>query len=578
MEKVIPLGEELVFQTTAKYERDSGFILLTNLRILWTKDQLKSHANIPIVEIDKQRISQQQKPTSVPLLQFLLKNQKTFAFEFICNEPPLAWANRDKFSKLVQGFAAQFTNGANGSSLHNSTPSPTGPSPSVTNPVKPIPKPSLSESEALQRASLLANNKELGSLYEQLVQTGTITDDEFWESRKAMLQNESLNVNNQPKGIPSALLADVRPTAANSNTVQYKLTPATIHQIFIMYPNVQKLYNEVVPTKMSEKEFWTNYFQSLRMYREGRVSTISTQKADDIFMKVASEQEKDQQDPIIIKRKLKDVDPTVDISADDPQLSQGYGQVVDPNQRPTKMQKHLSLLRRFNRHAALVLGSTTADDSKKHKLELPELHAKIQNELKISDLQDEPAPDVVPLNIEDQHVYFDSRIGMPAEHEKSTSELIKSFQQQVSSWNPNLERATLPEAIATKILAEISTQKIVNSEMNGSLTDDTVVIPENVKKQLFQYFTTANELLRHFWSAYADVPASIVLRPNKDSVGQKVAKIVSSMSHLYTQLEELRVSATKISVVDDRMQALHLIASVIQTLDKAFERHPPDQQ
>src|SRR5690348_13667951 len=46
--------------------------------------------------------------------------------------------------------------------------------------------------------------------------------------------------------------------------------------------------------KMSEKEFWTNYFQSLRMYREGRVSTISTQKADDMFMKVASEQEKDQ--------------------------------------------------------------------------------------------------------------------------------------------------------------------------------------------------------------------------------------------------------------------------------------------
>jgi hypothetical protein len=47
--------------------------------------------------------------------------------------------------------------------------------------------------------------------------------------------------------------------------------------------------------KMNEKEFWTNYFQTLRMYREGRVATISTQKSDDVFMKVASEQEKDQQ-------------------------------------------------------------------------------------------------------------------------------------------------------------------------------------------------------------------------------------------------------------------------------------------
>jgi hypothetical protein len=65
-----------------------------------------------------------------------------------------------------------------------------------------------------------------------------------------MLQNEVQKSSNQQKGIPSALLADVRPTAANSNTVQYKLTPATIHQIFIMYPNVQKLYNEMVPTKV----------------------------------------------------------------------------------------------------------------------------------------------------------------------------------------------------------------------------------------------------------------------------------------------------------------------------------------
>ncbi len=133
-------------------------------------------------------------------------------------------------------------------------------------------------------------------------------------------------------------------------------------------------------------------------------------------------------DPIIIKRKLKDVDPTVDISADDPEFAQGYGQVTDPNQRPSKIQKHLALMRRFNRHAALVLGSTTEDDSydepwvnnyhfrKKQKLDLPEMHARIQGELKLTDLEEENAPDIVALNIEDSHVYFDSRTSVPAEH------------------------------------------------------------------------------------------------------------------------------------------------------------------
>jgi hypothetical protein len=40
------------------------------------------------------------------------------------------------------------------------------------------------------------------------------------------------------------------------------LTPSTIHQIFVEYPNVQRAYKEYVPAKMSEKEFWTKFLQS----------------------------------------------------------------------------------------------------------------------------------------------------------------------------------------------------------------------------------------------------------------------------------------------------------------------------
>ena len=109
----------------------------------------------------------------------------------------------------------------------------------------------LTEKEALQRANLLASNRDLRQLHEQLVGTNSISDDEFWESRKAMLVSEANRSDKQTKGMPSMLLADVRPTSSNSTTVQYKLTPQAIQQIFAMYPNVQKLYSQLVPDKVT---------------------------------------------------------------------------------------------------------------------------------------------------------------------------------------------------------------------------------------------------------------------------------------------------------------------------------------
>ena len=66
-----------------------------------------------------------------------------------------------------------------------------------------------------------------------------------------MLVSEANRSDKQTKGMPSMLLADVRPTSSNSTTVQYKLTPQAIQQIFAMYPNVQKLYSQLVPDKVT---------------------------------------------------------------------------------------------------------------------------------------------------------------------------------------------------------------------------------------------------------------------------------------------------------------------------------------
>ena len=55
----------------------------------------------------------------------------------------------------------------------------------------------------------------------------------------------------QQRGVPSAMITDVRPTTeVAANKVHYKLTPQVIHQIFVEYPRVLDVYEKYVPDRV----------------------------------------------------------------------------------------------------------------------------------------------------------------------------------------------------------------------------------------------------------------------------------------------------------------------------------------
>jgi transcription initiation factor TFIIH subunit 1 len=85
-------------------------------------------------------------------------------------------------------------------------------------------------------------------------------------------------------------------------------------------------------------------------------------------------------------------------------------------------------------------------------------------------------------------------------------------------------------------------------------------MPEDVKKQLYSYFNTANELLRHFWSSFPLATPALQ---------QKELRIFNSMSDLYDQIEAFRSGLAP----DKRSQIGQLILPIIQTLDKAIDKH-----
>jgi BSD domain len=115
------------------------------------------------------------------------------------------------------------------------------------------------------RASVCATaRRDLQKLYEQLVQSGVLSDAEFWKGRAAAVEKGVGGSGGagagQRVGLPSAML--VQPSAdGKTDKVTFRLTPEVIHQIFKEKPHVQRAFVANVPHAMDETAFWTKYFK-----------------------------------------------------------------------------------------------------------------------------------------------------------------------------------------------------------------------------------------------------------------------------------------------------------------------------
>lgn len=150
-----------------------------------------------------------------------------------------------------------------------------------------------------------------------------------------------------------AFLADIKPQTDGCNGLKYNLTPDIIESIFKTYPAVKRKHTEYVPTKLSEAEFWTKFFQSHYFHRD-RIHTgtkdlfTECAKIDDQILKVAVE--KSSGDPLLDVRNF-----------DDNPLDESYGS-SDKNIVNSGNIVHQCMIKRFNQHSFMVLKTCTSDN------------------------------------------------------------------------------------------------------------------------------------------------------------------------------------------------------------------------
>ncbi|GMP52045.1 hypothetical protein CsSME_00018019 [Camellia sinensis var. sinensis] len=451
----------------------------------------------------------------------------------------------------------------------------------------------ISTQEMERRIKLLQEDGELQKLHKQFVIGGILTEAEFWATRKKLLDRNTSSVIKQRAGFKSAMLADVKPAADG--------------RIFAEKPAVHQAFLKFVPRKMTEKDFWNKYCRAEYLHSTKNPVAAAAEAAEDeelaVFLKNddvwASE----------ARRKIRRVDPTLDMEADEgddyihlPDHGLSRDDSKDAIDSPYEEYRR-SLSQVLNRHGAVVLEGRSIDVelgdtrsvaealARSKQVELAneasdgnanqERLDRISQLAEIEDLQPPRDPPLAPLFIKDPRDYFDSQqanalktLGDTLVETRqmkcnlSTSEAYGSLRECISEIKiAGLSDPIVKPEIAFKVFNGL-TQNISSTKYHlGKNPQESVLdrLPNITKDELLHHWTSIQELLKHFWSSYPITTSYLYV---------KVGRLKDAMSQIYPKLQEIKESVQS----DFRHQVSLLVQPMLQALDAAFAHYDADLQ
>ncbi|KAI8802998.1 hypothetical protein BJ742DRAFT_830830 [Cladochytrium replicatum] len=404
---------------------------------------------------------------------------------------------------------------------------------------------SLTRDEIESRIALLKANKDLAKLHKELVGGKLINEEEFWESRKQELLNQTWQTK-QKRGA-SSILVNIQASGNEDTNVTYTVTPELIYSIFVQYPAVREAYEQNVPDKIPQSEFWKRYFTSQYFHRTRTAGATTSGQApgaegDDLFAKY-DYADQDDAAPIPKKLKIGPSTPLLDLSTTAENVPETFGNEPDVTMRAGRQTAAMKLIRSFNRHSEIVVKNKRSEILSKDRSTVEAEPAKLQmnaekfdelllKETELEDLEIPEEPPRIPLQIKDPSKYFESQSsGNSTAHNGSSNGAYarQELRKLVSSWRPNLPAV----APSSKHSHEIVRQ--LNSSARKRKMKVVTSTNASFDSQFAELHAYACELLRHLWSALTMLAAS-------GASVERVAKADRMMHALATHVQKMRVA------------------------------------
>ena len=309
---------------------------------------------------------------------------------------------------------------------------------------------------------------------------------------------------------------------------------------------MREVYERNVPHLLSEKKFWEIYLQSKFFHRTREQNTPSKSGGtkqthqEDIFSPYESSIQEDRIAPEV---RLDLLERALDLSKEE-EGTEGFSMSLDENMASRHLEKAITLIRRYNRHAVLVLENPEVHDyegmsrrstnrppltvgvkrpylSSEDEVNRKRLCQSLRDQTTLADLEEEQHLAIIPLKIEDQRRYFQGASNGTDISEEEQTELIQGFNSTLGQWDCNLSQAVSSLSLGQTCSQILFSVTLPKSRGDGD-TQKAVSLDAEFEKRLRSDFLETNELLRHFWGAFP------LTSSTKRAKAQRLEKVLST--------------------------------------------------
>ncbi|KAF9222739.1 hypothetical protein BS17DRAFT_783312 [Gyrodon lividus] len=548
----------------ASYKKLPGTLELTDTHLQWTQDGKKA----PSVRVPHQDASSlfcsKEGAAQVRLKLGLVNDDAGHNFTFTATPQAVAYSEREAFKMELTNIISR--NRSSGVLVTPAT-STTAPAAATVTPKGPITvassltpsalpasrasttsraasvasdakTPILSGQDAAKdfrlRKKVLLANSELLALHKELVMGGQITEAEFWEGREHLLLAEAAT-ENQKRG-RSGQLVDPRPQTVEGGEVKIVITPQLVHDIFDEFPVVAKAYNDNVPNKLSEAEFWKRYFQS-KLFNAHRASIRSSAsqhvvKEDPIFDKYL-EKDDDELEPRRLREEVSNLYINLGATLEDHVET---GNEKDVTMQAGRQRGALPLIRKFNEHSERLLNSALgeAPPGKRRRMDSGDGQSPF-SQIEYDDLQDHESSSGVPLEMQDRQRYFEGQLGRVGgaggggDERREAVGVPSAFvglRNGLDGWEGRFTQLRMEKKSGDAALLSMTANVASRLDIKTKKSD----IPPDLFRQLTTCQTAANEFLRQFWTSI--YPPSNLPTPSSVTAAQRSAKAAKMTGYL----------------------------------------------
>lgn len=393
---------------------------------------------------------------------------------------------------------------------------------------------SLLKNHKLQQ-KLLLEDKNLRNVFTQSVIKFKLSPMMFWSSRIGQLRTCALQIS-QHRG-PYNVLSTIKPVATSDNQVNVNVTRVTINEIFETYPVIKRAFDELVPAKLNEGEFWSRFFNSklFRRLRGDRINTLNT-RGDVVIDKYLEEDSSEvppkklKSDKINTKENYQ-VNKFLDLFGNEEDNSQKLGLLPDftmkfsdenaegnvpgAGQKPKRENEMVILMKNMNKLSSKMVDMNSR--GKDHEETAEEEVREHERELDLNDLNETEDVQFLELHLETDRARKsteDQREGTPDEEKVDAAALGLLLTENVfptsakgndlsevyKSKSSNISKAAMD--ITALVKYNFRTFKSLHNLKDANVPVGEKLLPADIVQELLTYNVTIVEFLLHFWNLF----------------------------------------------------------------------------